>query len=315
MRDKVYNSAIKTISLESEEVANLKNTIDNDFIEAVVKISQCKGKVIVTGMGKSGLIGRKIAATLSSTGTPSFFLHPAEAFHGDLGVISDSDILLALSYSGETDEVLQLIPSFKKNQNFIIGITRNPESTLGVNSNLHIVVNVEKEACPLSLAPTSSTTATLVLGDALAVALMEYNGFRKEQFAEYHPGGSLGRKLLMSVRDVMKKDVVPIAKEDDNILKVVKQVTKGKLGMCLIGEKEIKGIITDGDLRRAMEEYKKSFFDLLPKDIMTKSPIIVKEDTKLAYAQELMIEKKIGTLLVGCSSNVTGLVQIYDLGI
>jgi arabinose-5-phosphate isomerase len=315
MREKILNIGKEVINLEATEIVKVANNLTDDFVNAVITLSKIKGRLIVTGLGKSGLIGKKIAATLTSVGTSSIFLHPVEALHGDIGVVSKSDILLAISYSGETDEMLRLIPFFKKNKNFIISMTNNKISTLSKNSDCHLNIKVEKEACPYSLAPTSSTTATLVLGDALAVALMKINNFKEKDFAKFHPSGSIGKRLLLNVRDVMQSVNLPRVEENDNILDVVKHVSKGKLGLCLVGIKQISGIITDGDLRRAMEKHKKIFFDLSPVDIMTVNPIFIKPNSKIIDAQELFIKHKIGSLLVGNSNKVVGVIQVYDINL
>ena len=209
--------------------------------------------MIVIGIGKSGLIGKKIAATLSSTGTPSFFLHPGEAFHGDLGMVGADDIVMLISYSGETDEVLKIIPFLKWNKNMIISITGNPNSTIAKNSHHHLNITITREACPLALAPTSSTTAALVMGDALAVALMESRQFQQEDFARFHPGGSLGRKLLAKVKDLMRTDNLPFINKDASFTELLLRMSEGRLGMVIVGTADnFEGIVTDGDLRRAL---------------------------------------------------------------
>ena len=255
--------AQEVFEIEAREIANLSNRLTEDFEKSINAILQSSGKLIVSGMGKSGIIGKKIAATLASTGTPSFFLHPGEAYHGDLGMIEENDVVLLISNSGETDEVLKLIPFLKYQKNCTISMSGNDESTLARNTRYHLNIAVEKEACPLLLAPTSSTTATLVMGDAIAVTLMKLRNFKEENFAKFHPGGSLGRRLLTTVGDVMKKNELPIIESAATIKEVVHKITEGKLGLVVILDKNsIQGVITDGDIRRAMESREKDFFNL-----------------------------------------------------
>src|ERR1700761_9435756 len=243
---RVFNTEIESLRLVAD-------AIDDEFNRVVEAILNNNGKLIVIGIGKSGIIGKKIAATLASTGTPSFFLHPGEAFHGDLGMVEPDDLVILISYSGETDEVLKIIPFLKWNKNSIISITGNPNSTIAKNSDHHLNVCVTREACPLELAPTSSTTVTLVMGDALAVALMEAREFQHEDFARFHPGGSLGRKLLVKVKDLMRKDNLPFIGEGASFTEVLLRMSEGRLGMVIVGDAGyVKGIITDGDLRRAL---------------------------------------------------------------
>jgi arabinose-5-phosphate isomerase len=266
-------------------------------------------------MGKSGIIGKKIAATLASTGTPSFFLHPGEAYHGDLGMIEKDDIILLISNSGETDEVLKLIPFLTTQGNTTIAMSNNPSSTLAKNCNYHLNIVIEKEACPLSLAPMSSTTATLVMGDAIAVALMKMRNFKDEHFAKFHPGGSLGRRLLTRVCDVMKKENLPICDKNQNIKDTIHTMTQGKYGLAIVVEdKKIIGIITDGDIRRAMENNEDKFFALTANDLMSTNPKLINEDTKLIEASDMMSKNKINSLVVVNNNNeLSGIVQMYDL--
>jgi arabinose-5-phosphate isomerase len=268
-------------------------------------------------MGKSGIIGKKIAATLASTGTPSFFLHPGEAYHGDLGMIEENDIVLLISNSGETDEVLKLIPFLKHQKNCTISMSNNDDSTLAKNTNYHLNIAVDKEACPLFLAPTSSTTATLVMGDALAVTLMKLRDFKEENFAKFHPGGSLGRRLLTTVGDVMKKKNLPIISSQATIKEVIQTISEGKLGLVvIIDNNKIIGIITDGDIRRTMESREKDFFNLKAEDLMSIHPKLIYDTDKLISASNIMSQHKINSLLVVNESNdLVGVVQVYDLGI
>jgi len=266
-------------------------------------------------MGKSGIIGKKIAATLASTGTPSFFLHPGEAYHGDLGMIEKDDMLLLISNSGETDEILRLIPFLKAQGNLSISMSSKITSTLVKNTIYHLDISVEEEACPLQLAPTSSTTATLVMGDALAITLMEARNFRESDFAQFHPGGTLGRRLLTTVKDVMQKDDLPIVSSTTSIKLLIQTLSKGRLGLVVVSDDtKIKGIVTDGDIRRAMEENEKEFFQLSALDLMTENPKKIESDSKLTFAQKFMTESKVNSLLVTEEEQLIGIIQIYDLG-
>ena len=274
--------ACETLHKEADALTHMAAELDEQFVGAVDSILACAGKVILTGMGKSGLIGRKIAATLASTGTPSFYLHPGEAFHGDLGMISSEDVVVALSHSGETDEVLKIVPFIQSNGNVLISITSNPESTLAKNSNFHLNVCVKEEACILHLAPTTSTTAQLAMGDALAVALMKARDFTAMDFARLHPGGSLGRRLLMTVGNVMRKNDLPVVASDCGATEMIHRMTRGGLGLIVVVDNgQIVGIVTDGDLRRAMESLQAKFFDINVMDIATRSPKSISVNAKL----------------------------------
>ena len=309
--------AQEVFEIEAKEIANLSHRLTDDFEKSINAILESSGKLIVSGMGKSGIIGKKIAATLASTGTPSFFLHPGEAYHGDLGMIEENDIVLLISNSGETDEVLKLIPFLKHQKNCTISMSGNNDSTLAKNTNYHLNIAVEKEACPLFLAPTSSTTATLVMGDALAVTLMKLRDFKEENFAKFHPGGSLGRRLLTTVGDVMKKHELPITNSNATIKEVIQRITEGKLGLVVVTDKNgINGVITDGDIRRAMESREKEFFGLLAKNLMSLHPKLIDESEKLITASTIMSENKINSLLVvNAMNDFVGVVQMYDLGL
>jgi len=313
----IKNIAKDVFEIEAKEIANLSNLLTSDFEDAINAVLNTNGKFIISGMGKSGIIGKKIAATLASTGTPSFFLHPGEAYHGDLGMIEKDDIVLLISNSGETDEVLKLIPFLKAQENITISMSGNPKSTLAQNTNYHLNVAVEHEACPLQLAPTSSTTATLVMGDAIAVALMKLRDFKDENFAKFHPGGSLGRRLLTKIENVMKKDNLPIITKDANVKEIIHKITDGKCGLVVILENDkIAGIITDGDIRRVMESQEEKFFNLNAKDIMSNSPKQINKDEKLVTASEIMGNFKINSLLVvNNEDKLVGIVQMYDLGL
>ena len=311
----VLTSAKRTLSLEAEALNNLANILDEQFVGAVDRILACKGKVIITGMGKSGLIGRKIAATLASTGTPSFYLHPGEAFHGDLGMISPEDVVLALSHSGETDEVLKIVPFIHSNGNVLISITSNPSSTLAKNSDLHLNTGVKEEACVLRLAPTTSTTVQLAMGDALAIALMEAREFTSMDFARLHPGGSLGRRLLMTVGNVMRSNDLPVVGPDCGAEEMIHKVSRGGLGLIVIVDNgQIIGIVTDGDIRRAMESREAEFFKIKALDIATRSPKCVNVNAKLIEAERLMTQNKVNSLLATDDEGaLCGVIQIYDI--
>ena len=288
--------------------------LDENFDRAVELIYNCKGKVIVTGVGKSGHIGAKIAATLSSTGTPSFFINPLDVFHGDLGVMTKDDVVLAISNSGQTDELLRFIPMVLHMNVPIIGMSGNVDSLLAKYSMVHLNVKVAKEACPLNLAPTSSTTAQLVMGDALAIALMEMRHFRPQDFAQFHPGGELGKRLLTTARDVMRSNDLPIIPQDMHLGEAIIHVSKGKLGLGVSLENgKIAGLITDGDIRRAMEKWQAEFFDHTVSDIMTRSPKLVLPTTRITEIQRIMHKFKIHTVLVADEErHLLGVVDHYS---
>ena len=311
----IKESALNTFRAEAEAVQSLAGQLTDDFENAVRAILATHGKVIVTGMGKSGLVGRKIAATLASTGTPSFFLHPGEAYHGDLGMIEAGDIVLALSNSGQTDEVLRLIPYLQECGNTVIAMTGNAGSTLAKNSTYHLDVSVKSEACPLSLAPTCSPTAQLAMGDALAVALMNERGFRAEDFARFHPGGSLGRRLLTRVGDVMRSEHLPTASPSSRLGEVIITISDARMGVAVIlDEGKIAGSVTDGDVRRAMLKYGARFFDITADEIMTRTPKTVSVADRLTDAEQLMQDNKIHSLIVvDRDGKLAGIVELYDL--
>jgi arabinose-5-phosphate isomerase len=266
-------------------------------------------------MGKSGLVGRKIAATLASTGTPSFFLHPGEAFHGDLGMISSEDVILALSHSGETDEVLKIVPFIHTNGNVLISITGNPNSTLAKNADIHLDTGVKEEACILQLAPTTSTTAQLAMGDALAVALMKAREFTSMDFARLHPGGSLGRRLLMTVGNVMRQNDLPVVAADCTATEMIHRMSSGGLGLIVICDGErVEGIVTDGDLRRAMESRQAEFFNIKAIDIASRNPKCINVNAKLIDAEKMMTQHKVNSLLAtDDEGRLRGVIQIYDI--
>lgn len=291
--------ATQCIREEAEATLNLINQLDENFDKAVSLMFHCTGKVIVTGVGKSGNIGAKIAATLSSTGTPAFFVNPLDVYHGDLGVMTKDDVVLALSNSGQTDELLRFIPMVLHMNIPIIGMSANPNSLLAKYSSAHLKVWVEKEACPLNLAPTSSTTAALVMGDALAIALMRVRNFKPQDFAQFHPGGELGKRLLTTAQDVMRSDELPIIPKDMHLGETIIHVSKGKLGLGVsLDNGKVIGLITDGDIRRAMERWQAEFFDHTVSDIMTREPKIVLPTTKITEIQQIMQQNKVHTVLV-----------------
>ena len=289
--------ATQCIKEEAEATLNLINQLDENFDKAVSLMFHCTGKVIVTGVGKSGNIGAKIAATLSSTGTPAFFVNPLDVYHGDLGVMTKDDVVLALSNSGQTDELLRFIPMVLHMNIPIIGMSANPNSLLAKYSTAHLKVWVEKEACPLNLAPTSSTTAALVMGDALAIALMRVRNFKPQDFAQFHPGGELGKRLLTTAQDVMRSDELPIIPKDMHLGEAIIHVSKGKLGLGVsLDNGKVIGLITDGDIRRAMERWQAEFFDHTVSDIMTREPKIVLPTTKITEIQQIMQQNKVHTV-------------------
>ena len=306
--------AIQCIKDEAEAVLSLIPQLDENFDKAVELILNCKGKVIVTGVGKSGHIGAKIAATLSSTGTPSFFTNPLDVFHGDLGVMTQDDVVLAISNSGQTDELLRFIPMVLHMQIPIIGMSGNPKSLLAKYSTYHLNVQVEKEACPLNLAPTSSTTAQLTMGDALAIALMEKRNFQPRDFAQFHPGGELGKRLLTTAQDVMRTEDMPVLPPEMHLGEAIILVSKAKLGLGIaMVNNEIVGLITDGDIRRAMEKWQAQFFDRTVSDIMTRTPKMVTPETKITEIQRIMNQYKVHSVLVTDGENhLLGVVDHYS---
>ncbi len=305
--------AIQCIKDEAQAVLDLIPQMDSGFDRAVELIMQCHGKVIVTGVGKSGHIGAKIAATLASTGTPSFFINPLDVFHGDLGVMSRGDVVIAISNSGQTDELLRFIPMVLHMQIPIIAMTGNPASLLAKYSTCHLSISVRKEACPLNLAPTSSTTATLVMGDALAVALMERRHFQPQDFAMFHPGGELGKRLLTTAQDVMLTHDLPLLTEEMHLGQAIILVSKGKLGLGVaIRDGIVSGLITDGDIRRAMERWQAEFFNRTVADIMTRQPKTVSLQTKISEIQHIMNQNKIhNVLVVDTENHLLGIVDRY----
>ena len=294
-------------------IERLEKMFGDDFISAVDIIHNASGHVIVCGMGKSGLVGRKISSTLASTGTPSLFLHPAEAIHGDLGKVQANAVVLLISYSGETGEILTLIPALKRLNVTIIALTGEKKSTLAKNSSVILDMSVDREACPLNLAPTTSTMMTMVLGDALSVSLMELKNFKQEDFALTHPGGSLGKRLLSKVQDEMKINNLPFVLEDSNIQNVLIKMTQGRLGLAIVGSKQkLEGIITDGDIRRALID-RPDFSSLKAKDIMNNSPLTSIETDNMLLVENRMREAKVQCLIVKNKiDEVVGVIQIFE---
>ncbi len=310
----VREYATQCLQDEAEALMDLIPQLDENFDKAVEMMFKCHGKIIVTGVGKSGNVGAKIAATLASTGTPAFFINPLDVYHGDLGVMTSDDVVLALSNSGQTDELLRFIPMVLHMNIPIIAMSGNPNSLLAKYSNAHIRVWVKKEACPLNLAPTSSTTAALAMGDALAIALMEVRDFKPNDFAQFHPGGELGKRLLTTAEDVMRSDDLPIIPQDMNLGEAIIHVSKGKLGLGVsLENNKVVGLITDGDIRRAMENWQAQFFNKTVSDIMTREPKTVSSTTKVTEIQRIMHQYKIHTVLVvDNDKHLLGIVDHYS---
>jgi len=315
--DKILDVARRVIAIEGEAVQTLLDRLDDSFIRAVRILYDCKGRVVVTGMGKSGIIGRKISATMASTGTPSIFLHPAEGSHGDLGMVVKGDVVLAVSYSGETPEILSLLPVIKRLALPLISLTGKPTSTLAKKSDVVLNVSVDKEASSLEMAPTASTTATLAMGDALAVALLEMRGFSEEDFALLHPGGTIGKKLLLRVEDLMHTgEELPVVSMHTQMKDVILEISSKRLGITtVVDDKErLQGVITDGDLRRILERHGKSFFELRAGEVMTKNPKTIDRDALAAKALQRMELYSITALVVhDKSGRPEGIIHLHDL--
>lgn len=303
-------SANETLSLYSQAISHLNGRLGEEFNQAVEMILNCEGRLVIAGIGKSGLVGKKMVATFASTGTPSFFLHPTEAFHGDLGMLKPIDIVVLISNSGETDDVNKLIPSLKGFGNKIIAMTGNPSSTLGKHADLILNIGVEREACPNNLAPTTSTLVTMALGDALAIALINARQFRAEDFARFHPGGSLGRKLLCRVRDVMQRKL-PIALPTANFTECLSVMNEGRMGVAIVMENDrLLGIITDGDIRRTLAQFGAESLAKTAEQIMSKNPKTIADSTFLAKAEEMMKDLHIHSLIaLDDDGKVSGLVE------
>ncbi len=313
----VRESALAVIAAETQAIEALRPRIDKDFIAACQLMRQCNGRVVVTGMGKSGHIGRKIASTLASTGTPAFFVHSGEASHGDLGMITGDDVVLALSNSGKTEEVLSMLPTIKRQNTPLVAMTGNARSKLALQADVHLDVSVDCEACPLGLAPTSSTTAALVMGDALAVALLEARGFTAEDFARSHPAGSLGRRLLLHINDIMHRgDNIPKVPSNANLRDTLVEMTQKGLGMAAVVDEQhrLLGVFTDGDLRRALDDHGVDLRTTPVASQMNRSPKTISPDKLAVQAAQLMETHKIHALLVvDEEQRLVGALNIHDL--
>nr|WP_223549235.1 KpsF/GutQ family sugar-phosphate isomerase [Aestuariivivens sp. NBU2969] len=312
-KDSIITTAKHTIEMESEAISNLSNLVNDDFASAVTLIYQSKGRVIITGIGKSAIIANKIVATLNSTGTPAIFMHAADAIHGDLGLILEDDVVICISKSGNTPEIKVLVPLIKSAKNKMIAITGNADSFLGQQANYVLNAYVEKEACPNNLAPTTSTTAQLVIGDALAVCLLELRGFSSRDFAKYHPGGALGKKLYLRVQDISSVNQKPKVLSSTNIKDVIVEITEKMLGVTAVVEQDkIIGIITDGDLRRMLSKAD-DFSQLTAKDIMSNNPKRIVADAMAIDAKKIMESNGISQLLVEEQGKYAGVIHLHDL--
>jgi len=312
----IIEQAKRVLMIESKAIEALVDRIGEDFVQAVELIYKCSGRVVVTGMGKSGIIGKKIASTLASVGTPALFLHPAEGVHGDLGMVTRGDVIVCLSNSGETEELLKLLPVIKRFNIKLIAITGNTKSTLAKNSDVVLDASVDEEACPWDIVPTASTTASLAMGDAIAIALLDKKGFKKEDFALFHPAGSLGKSLLLTVNDLMHKgDAIPIVRENAPLKDIIYEISSKKLGVTTVvdGKRVLKGIVTDGDLRRLFEKGKDAF-EIKAAEIMSKNPKTIDKDELAAKALQIMEQYSITSLLIVDGKNSpTGIVHLHDL--
>jgi arabinose-5-phosphate isomerase len=313
LKEKILTAAKETISIEAKAIANLENYIDSEFAEAVENIYRAKGRVIVTGIGKSAVIATKIVATLNSTGTPAIFMHAADAIHGDLGTIQKDDVVICISKSGNSPEIKVLVPYIKDFKNLLIGITADKESFLGRESDYVLNSFVEKEACPNNLAPTTSTTAQMVIGDALAICLLKLKGFSRKDFAKYHPGGSLGKKLYLRVSDITAQNMKPQVSPQTSVTDAIIEISEKMLGVTAVVENDrIIGIITDGDIRRMLKnntEFKK----LTARDIMSPAPKTIDQESLAVDALEMLEENKISQLLALENQTYAGVVHIHNL--
>lgn len=306
----VNKLVVSSIKAQAESILAMAELDNNPYQKAVDLIVSAKGKLIFTGMGKSGIIAQKLAATYSSTGVPSFFVHPGEAYHGDLGMIEEADVLFAFSNSGETSELINMLKYSRSRT--VIGVSKSKESTLARYSTVHLECKVDKEICPLNLAPTTSTTAAIVIGDAICAAIMEMSNFSENDFAKFHPGGSLGRSLLTKAKD-LKLDTVPFVDGNANVHEILLKISEGRLGLVCVGKRNsVEGIITDGDVRRALSNHS-SFETLKAKSIASTNPIFIDENTGLSEMNRIFREKKVLSLLVGSKQHLKGVVQFYDI--
>lgn len=312
-KENILAIAKKTILSESEAIVKLIDYLDENFSKAVEIIFQSKGRLVVTGIGKSAIIGQKMVATFNSTGTPSMFLHAAEAIHGDLGMIQKDDVIICISKSGNSPEIKALIPLLKRDGNILIGISGNSSSFLAKNSDCVLNTTVDAEACPINLAPTNSTTAQLVMGDALAICLMEMRDFKAEDFAKYHPGGALGKKLLLKVKDMIEHSQKPMVNPDTPVKKVIFEISEKRLGVtAVIENNEVVGIITDGDIRRMLND-RDTFTDLTAKDIMTKNPKSTQSNTMAIDALQILENHSITQLIVIDNGEYKGVLHLHDI--
>ncbi|TBW25678.1 SIS domain-containing protein [Gramella sp. KN1008] len=313
LRDQIISTAKETISNEAEAIANLENFIDEQFTKAVEIIYRSKGRVVVTGIGKSAIIANKIVATLNSTGTPSIFMHAADAIHGDLGIVQKDDVVICISKSGNSPEIKVLVPFIKNFNNTLIALTANRESFLGKEADYVLNCYVEKEACPNNLAPTTSTTAQMVMGDALAICLLNLKGFSSRDFAKYHPGGSLGKKLYLRVSDITSQNMVPMVSPDTNVAEAIIEISEKMLGVTAVLENnKIVGIITDGDIRRMLKDHKE-IQGLKARDIMSTNPKTIDHDELAVEALEVLERNKISQLLAVKNGKYSGVVHLHNL--
>lgn len=313
LKEKILTAAKETISIEAKAIANLENFIDSEFAEAVEHIYKAKGRVIVTGIGKSAVIATKIVATLNSTGTPAIFMHAADAIHGDLGTIQKDDVVICISKSGNSPEIKVLVPYIKDFKNLLVGITADRDSFLGKESDFVLNSYVEKEACPNNLAPTTSTTAQMVIGDALAICLLKLKGFSRKDFAKYHPGGSLGKKLYLRVSDITAQNMKPQVAPETSVTDAIIEISEKMLGVAAVIENDkIIGIITDGDIRRMLKN-NTEFKDLAARDIMSPAPKTIDQDALAVDALEMLEENKISQLLALENQTYSGVVHIHNL--
>jgi arabinose-5-phosphate isomerase len=315
--DNILDIAKKVLKTEAEAIAALIDKLNGNFEKAVEMIYECKGRVVVTGMGKSGLVGKKIAATLASTGTPAFFLHPAEASHGDIGMVTERDIIIAISYSGETNELTGLVPFLKRFRVNLISLTGNTNSTLAKASDITLDISVKEEACPMGIVPTASTTATMAMGDAIAVSLLVKRGLNEEDFAFYHPGGSIGKKFFIKVKDLMHSEGrLPVVSFDMPLSKAIIEVSSKRLGHAIVADKDglIAGVLTDGDVRRGLEKWGGKLFEMTAGEIMTTNPKMISEDELAAKALSIMESYSISALIVpDAEGKPLGIIHLHDI--
>ena len=313
LSEQIISSAKETISNEAKAIANLENYIDEEFIKAVEVIYRSEGRVVVTGIGKSAIIANKIVATLNSTGTPSIFMHAADAIHGDLGIVQDNDVVICISKSGDSPEIKVIVPLIKNFHNVLIGLTGNKDSFLGKQADYVLNSYVEMEACPNNLAPTTSTTAQMVIGDAIAVCLLNLKGFSSRDFAKYHPGGSLGKKLYLRVSDIVSQNMVPMVSAETDVANVIIEISEKMLGVTAVLENDrIIGIITDGDIRRMLKDHGE-IKGLKARDIMSADPKTIEQDTLAVVAMEILEKNQISQLLAVENGKYTGVVHLHNL--